>query len=461
MSSFMNHLKKWAYQQLGLVLSDKQLQKIHEHIKLEFPIPSDQLIEDLQKKSPKNFEELLNMMIVNESYFFRDRALFRTIEHRILPEVIEHKKQSGKKELCIWSAGVAKGEELYSLIMLLDKKFPEINQTWDLTFVGTDINFIGIEQAKKGRYSRLAMRSTPEEYQKAYFSNTNGSSFDLDETIKQKATLKTHNLLSEPPLQGRTFDIIVCRNVFIYLHKQAVEVILKQFHQKLSNHGILIVGPSDFISFYSHSFQPEYLEGAYFYRKKNKIQKEALTSDKSETLSYSDNLKKQSLGLLDIKNALKAKQYNQALSIINDISEKNKKSPLLLQYKAQALLMLNDQSSAIFYLDKAIEFDPHNAKLYYFKGLCDMDAEQIEKAVFNFKKAISINAMLPEVYYYLAILYFKSEKIEKGFKALHQAFEVAKKIPSEKLLLDDQTTISSFLMNLKTEMDFYKGHYCG
>jgi chemotaxis protein methyltransferase CheR len=107
---------------------------------------------------------LIAELTIGETYFFRDRAVFAALELHILPALIAARRAKGIRNLRLWSAGCATGEEPYSLAILLDRLLPD-REEWALTILATDINVTTLQAAVRGCYRAWAMRETPPEIQ--------------------------------------------------------------------------------------------------------------------------------------------------------------------------------------------------------------------------------------------------------------------------------------------------------
>ncbi|MBY0447029.1 MAG: hypothetical protein K2Q15_17685, partial [Burkholderiales bacterium] len=114
--------------------------------------PTELLMSLHQSKteSSKVWRELLALLTVGESYFFRDQGQFSLLRDHILPELIAHNSES--RRLRIWSAACSSGEEAYSMAILLSQLLPVLaaGQKWDITIVASDINQAVLDKARAG-----------------------------------------------------------------------------------------------------------------------------------------------------------------------------------------------------------------------------------------------------------------------------------------------------------------------
>ncbi|HSM80329.1 MAG TPA: CheR family methyltransferase [Nodosilinea sp.] len=220
--------------------------------------------------SPSEWQELYSVLTVNESYFFRDTNQFRLLSERLLPELLTRKlaqaqaqakntagAAAAKPRLRIWSAGCSTGEEIYSLAIALEEmNFPW--DQWDALLMGTDISRAAIDSARHGVYGSWSFRQVPTDIQQKYF-RSHHQLYQLCDRIRQRVTFQCGNLLTDPcpnPSIGLyDLDLILCRNVFIYLDSRSIGQIIQKFHAALGPQGYLLTGHTELHSQDTSRFQ--------------------------------------------------------------------------------------------------------------------------------------------------------------------------------------------------------------
>lgn len=183
-------------------------------------------------------ETLLALLVPGESYFFRDQGQMRLIESTLLPELIQERRKA--RVLRVWSSGCSTGEEPYSLAMLLARLLPD-REAWNLTIVGTDMNVQSLAFARARRYRQWSFRLVPEATRREFFTS-DGDEWIVRDDIARMVRFQTHNLLGDAPPDGAPFDLIVCRNVFIYFTREAVERGAGLLARSLGEGGYLVTG---------------------------------------------------------------------------------------------------------------------------------------------------------------------------------------------------------------------------
>jgi chemotaxis protein methyltransferase CheR len=178
-------------------------------------------------------DEFLDKITINVSEFFRNRKRWEILEKKILPGLLKE-----NRNLRIWSAACATGEEPYTMALILSKFIPLSR----IRIFATDIDEKAIATARLGIYPERSLEEVPDELKKRYFVRE-GNLYKLSEDIKSTVIFKKHNLLADP--YGGPYDLIICRNVLIYFTDEAKEMIYKKISNALTIGGILFVGSTE------------------------------------------------------------------------------------------------------------------------------------------------------------------------------------------------------------------------
>jgi chemotaxis protein methyltransferase CheR len=186
-------------------------------------------------------EAVVEAMTTNETSWFRDIHPFDAMRTGIFPELIE--ARAATRKLSIWSAACSTGQEVYSLAMMLDLQFPEL-QRWNVTYHGTDISNEVIAQAKAARYSALEVnRGLPAQYLARYMER-DGSHYLVADALRKQATFAKLNFIAPWPPMPR-YDVVLCRNVLIYFDMDVRARIVRKIQDVLAPGGYLILGSSE------------------------------------------------------------------------------------------------------------------------------------------------------------------------------------------------------------------------
>lgn len=205
----------------------------------------------------RQMEILASHLTVGETYFYREPAAFAVLETEILPALIASRREQGRRQLRIWSAGCCTGEEPYSVAILLRRLIPDIDQ-WDITLLATDINPGFLARAGAGEYREWSFRGAPAWLRGEYFTpsatvtsvtSATSATYILAPRIRRLVSFASLNLVEDvyPAFHNNThaMDIVLCRNVLMYFEADAMRAVLGKFHRALSGGGWLVVGQSE------------------------------------------------------------------------------------------------------------------------------------------------------------------------------------------------------------------------
>src|SRR5690554_561915 len=218
----------------------------------------------LLKNEPLEQNVLYQHLTTNVTSFFREPAQFDYLRTVLLPEIRRVKK---RKKFRAWSAGCSSGEEAYSLAITL---MEVLGTEWDIKVLATDINAEKLQSGMSGEYTKETVNNIPLSWRQKYFKpqGKKDQSYTVNSQLRKKIVFRLMNLLTEEALPHTLHvDLIFCRNVFIYLSKEARENILKQFHDRLYSDGYLVLGHSESISDVRNQFWIP--QGKSIYRKKD------------------------------------------------------------------------------------------------------------------------------------------------------------------------------------------------
>lgn len=188
----------------------------------------------------QEFQDLYNVLTVNETYFFREQEHLVEIVETIIPEML---KARPNRVIKILSAGCSTGEEPFTLSMLLNNKNIKAN----INIVGIDISQKALETAQSGSYRKISLtfRAIDQYFLKKFF-DLKDENYKLKDEIKNTVTFKNLNLFDRLSLvMNEKFDIIICRNVMIYFNKTYKNQLVNNFYNNLSPDGYLVLSNTE------------------------------------------------------------------------------------------------------------------------------------------------------------------------------------------------------------------------
>ncbi|WP_309602957.1 protein-glutamate O-methyltransferase CheR [Sphingomonas sp.] len=182
-------------------------------------------------------EALLN----NETYFFRDRQPFDLLTQQFLPALA--KARSTKRSFKIWSAGCSTGQEPYSLAMLFADD-PLKWQGWTIDILGSDVSGQVVDRARAGVYTQFEVQRGLGIQQMIRWFTESEEGWRAAETLRRQIRFQVHNILEPPPHPGQ-FDIILCRNVLLYLSPEKRAAAFERLASALAPDGALMLGAGE------------------------------------------------------------------------------------------------------------------------------------------------------------------------------------------------------------------------
>ena len=211
--------------------------RISRHMQ-ELKCPGIHVYLDLLNQNPTLRQECEQRMTVSISRFFRDRQLWHALEDDLLPRMIKRNGQA----LRVWSAGCARGEEVYSLKIICDRMAKKHPQLPEIDIVATDIHPDYIDKARAGVYAKSSMREVSQEVREQYFDiRKSGNRLVIKAEYKKGIEWKVLNLFSDPP--GSEFDMIFLRNNLLTYYQAPLKIKgLQKILKALVPGGWLIVG---------------------------------------------------------------------------------------------------------------------------------------------------------------------------------------------------------------------------
>jgi len=184
---------------------------------------------------------LYREFLVGVTNFFRDLPVWQAMETRVLKRLFE--EGDIDQPLRVWSVGCSTGEEAYALAMLL-QKFRDDNQIErDFRIYATDVNENAINTAKQGIYPDHTLEEIPEAYRNAGYITHHPGTFAISPTIRSQIVFAVHDITLDPPYT-RT-DLIVCRNLLIYLGPDVQAKVMVNFSMSLRINGYLLLGAAE------------------------------------------------------------------------------------------------------------------------------------------------------------------------------------------------------------------------
>ena len=192
-------------------------------------------------REPNLATQVVEALLNNETYFFRDRAPFDLLARHALPELA--KRRADTKRIRIWSAGCSTGQEVYSLAMLFAEE-PAAWQGWTVDILGSDVSSACVDRARDGTYSQFEVQRGLAIGQMIKWFEECPDGWRAVEALRKSIRFQVHNLLEPPPHPGG-FDIVLCRNVLLYLSPDKKTLAFERLASALAEDGWLMLGAGE------------------------------------------------------------------------------------------------------------------------------------------------------------------------------------------------------------------------
>jgi chemotaxis protein methyltransferase CheR len=203
----------------------------------------DQLVARLASGAePALTEQVIEALLNNETYFYRDRLPFDLLMGGPLQRL--EAARGGTRKLSIWSVGCSTGQELYSIAISLAEQ--ELRwRGWTIELVGTDISRSAIERARAGRYSQFEVqRGLPVMQMVRWFTEEGGGQWQVASKLRDAVRFELGSITERPPRPGR-FDIILCRNLLLYFSDSMRRLAFTRLADAIAPDGALMLGAGE------------------------------------------------------------------------------------------------------------------------------------------------------------------------------------------------------------------------
>ncbi|MGB5980633.1 MAG: CheR family methyltransferase, partial [Nonlabens sp.] len=186
-------------------------------------------------------QNLYNDFLIGVTKFFRDEEAWDVLRKHVVPEIV---KYSNPDEIIkVWDVGCNTGEETYSLAILFAEECKKQDRKVKLKIFATDISQESLDKASKGIYHTNNLAQMDNSYVASYFNKLEDGDYKISDRIRRMVLFTNHNIIKDPPFNN--VDIVLCRNLLIYLQTPVQQRVLKVMHYSLKLEGYLMLGPSE------------------------------------------------------------------------------------------------------------------------------------------------------------------------------------------------------------------------
>ncbi len=264
------HISQLVYEKFGIHLTEKKRVLVR-----------GRLNKLLRQMGYKNFEEYYNAILedpsgagllelvdrisTNHTYFYREKDHFDFLEKRVLPDIARQLDEQRSKDLRLWCAGCATGEEAYTLAIVLAEFFGPHYFSEGPPILATDISRTALEKAMLGAYGKERIDQIPKGLLHKYFVPNDMGGYTVKDVLKKLVLFKRLNFKRETFPFRKKFHTVFCRNVMIYFDQPTKEALVNKFGGVLNEGGYLFIGHSETLGRDNVNFQ--YVQPAVYVKK--------------------------------------------------------------------------------------------------------------------------------------------------------------------------------------------------
>ena len=204
------------------------------------------------KLHPSEVDNLINTLTINVSNFFRNPLVYELLFSEVLPELI-----SVFRFLKVWSVGCANGEEPYSTAMMISELLKREQDYFDVSIFGSDIDSEAVGRALKGEYREGELAEVKKKHIDAFFRKVSKSDealamhedvYRISREIKAMVKFESSDLIADLKTGRKKLgacNLILCRNVLLYMNRSLQAEVFKDLSDKLYESGYLVIGATE------------------------------------------------------------------------------------------------------------------------------------------------------------------------------------------------------------------------
>ena len=383
---------------------------------------------DVLSRDEDEFKELMNLVTINETSFFRFPAQFDALRDQVIPEILEHKPRASRS-FRVWSAGCSTGEEPYTVSMsLLDSVLESRGVRPEI--LGTDVSTQALDRARAATYPAKSLASLSQNVVQRWFEPVKGGHRPV-KRVRDLVSFSYHNLIKEPYpiLFTGNWDIVFCRNVTIYFRPDSTRRVVNNFYESLNPGGYLFIGHSETLTSISDRFEPVEIGGVFLYRK---------PIPKSEGIfagtSFAKPVRPERRRTVDLSRGSRSDTPSRTTSADSGASAPRKRIPArptpsvapapatpeaaleidAIVRQAHVLMEQGEPMKARTQAELALAKDPRHIGALLARAHANADIGDFAAAVSDANEALRVNPLLASARYILGIIYLRQEDAQRA-----------------------------------------------
>lgn len=246
----LESFRRLAHSRFGIVLPDNAESFLQSRLRTMMErtgyVTLDALLQAADADNGGDlFIDIVEQLSTNHSYFYREPAHFEFLSSVALPEIDERLRRQRSRDIRIWSAAAAAGEEAYSIAMAMRTFFGAHYQDLDAGVLATDIAKRSLRQGAAGVYRAESFRHIPQHWREQFLEPARDDSYRVVKAVRDDVMFRWLNLIGPLSALRGGFHVIFCRNVMIYFDAPTRERLVQSLAQLLAPGGYLFIGHTD------------------------------------------------------------------------------------------------------------------------------------------------------------------------------------------------------------------------
>jgi chemotaxis protein methyltransferase CheR len=350
-------------------------------------------------------ERLLNAITVTHTWFLRDPGQLAIIE-----ELLQEPSRTGKLRR-IWVPGCATGEDVYSLALIAER----VGKTVEIC--GTDLNSRALRHAEKGSYGAWSVREVPA--RSDYFAEQTPGAFSVLPRLRSNVRFRRHNLVDAP--EPGPWDVILCRNVLIYLARDKARSVFETLSDSLAPGGHLILGASEVVFDVPPELEARYIAGRLAFRRVTAPRAGAPAAELARSPTLVPRASREGW------RTPVAAVPGSAASIVERARPQGKlaKSEHSELERGHAKLDAGALEEALLDYQAAIELEPAEAEPHLYAGVALYLGGHLERALHDLRAAAFLDATLWPASLYLALCHETLGHMEEAVREYRHVVRLA------------------------------------
>jgi len=402
--------RDYIHQHSGIYLEEMKADSLRISLitrATRFAFPTLREYYDLLTSSESEFKELMNLVTINETSFFRFPAQFEALRKHVVPEILDAKSGSDKA-FRVWSAGCSTGEEPYTISMsLLDSGLEGLG--YSPYVLGSDVSTNALAKAQQGVYPARSLLNLSREIVTRYFEPTPDGHRVVDK-VREPIDFQFHNLIKEPYPLGLmgNWDVIFCRNVTIYFRLESTQRVVDNFYNSLNPGGYLFIGHSETLTSITDRFEPIEVDGVFLYRKpltrRHQTFGQVVEQRRDERTRDRERAKRKARREAAAQAEISAAAARKAIvdapaqGILEGTVDE-------LVTRAKKLSAEGDKHQVLSIIERVLALDENNTDAYLLAAYAHADVGDYLSALEESHKALAIDPLLAAARYVLGIIY--------------------------------------------------------